>query len=68
MAKPLRNDRAAIASPAGSIYDDDDEEPGGEGRGLATKRKFDDGIIQQRMEEDRERVSLSSRWKFMGHC
>ncbi|KAH0614680.1 uncharacterized protein H6S33_000316 [Morchella sextelata] len=47
--------KAAIASPAGSIYDDDDEEPGGEGRGPATKRKFDDAIIQQRMEEDRER-------------
>lgn len=68
MAKPLRNDRAAIASPAESIYDDDDEEPGGEGRGPATKRKFDDAIIQQRMEEDRERVSLSSGWKFVGYC
>lgn len=50
--------RATIASPAESIYDDDDEEPGLEGRGVATKRKFDDAIIQQRMEEDRERVRL----------
>lgn len=49
-------DRATVASPAESIYDDDDEEPGLEGRGAATKRKFDDAIIQQRMEEDRERV------------
>lgn len=51
-------DRATVASPAESIYDDDDEEPGLEGRGAATKRKFDDAIIQQRMEEDRERVGL----------
>lgn len=47
-----------MASPAESIYDDDDEEPGLEGRGAATKRKFEDAIIQQRMEEDRERVSV----------
>lgn len=58
--------RATIASPAESIYDDDDEEPGLEGRGAATKRKFDDAIIQQRMEEDRERVSLLPLLKSLG--
>jgi len=46
--------RESIASPAESDFDDDDEEPGNEGRN--PKRKFDDSVIQQRMEEDRERV------------
>jgi len=48
--------RESIASPAESDFDDDDEEPGNEGRN--PKRKFDDSIIQQRMEEDRERVRV----------
>lgn len=60
-------DRATVASPAESIYDDDDEEPGLEGRGAATKRKFDDAIIQQRMEEDRERVGPSP-FKLFPQC
>jgi hypothetical protein len=47
--------RAAIASPADSVYDDDENaEPGADQR---PKRKFDENIIQQRIEEDRERVS-----------
>ncbi|PUU75264.1 CTD kinase subunit gamma CTK3-domain-containing protein [Tuber borchii] len=53
LAEKEREYRESIASPAESDFDDDDEEPGNEGRN--PKRKFDDSVIQQRMEEDRER-------------
>jgi len=53
LAEREREHRGSVASPEESVYDDDDEEPGNEGKDI--KRKLDDSIIQQRMEEDRER-------------